>query len=60
MKKTFYVVVAIHVESNSQPITNEVIQEISSEMDYNFNFQNDAFRILDTEIKSVSLQLKSL
>lgn len=52
--KRFYVIVSIDVQSDNE-ITEEVIQNIYSEMDYNFEFRENNTTIVDTEIQHVSI-----
>lgn len=51
-EKTFYVLVAITVQSNTS-ITENIIDEIGEEMRYNFIYNENEIVIVDTEIKEV-------
>lgn len=49
----FYVIVAVKVESRT-PFTNETMQDITTEMNYFFEYENGEHKITGSEIKDIS------
>lgn len=49
----FTVTVEIEIETET-PITEDIIETVSSEMDYNFQYSEDGVKIISTEILETS------
>jgi len=51
-EKSFYVKIRVDIESDRQ-ITDDLIQEIASEMDYDISYQDGQTKIINHEIKEI-------
>jgi len=52
-EQTIYVSVALKIQS-VKPITEEVYQEVVGECKYNFAYDENGVRIVETEVKEIS------